>query len=94
MGRAKGEDVAWHRQQHLEIKRAALAAADLRHHPRMVRFDQAAELARQDMAAGDGEAPPIQWLGGGEVEDIFLETVGIEPPGNNACPAGCLGKLR
>ena len=51
---------------------------------RLVRLDQAAELPREEVAAGDRQPALRRRHRGGAVENILLEAVGVEPPGNHS----------
>ena len=83
MGRAELQDRGRHRQQRVQIERAGPAAPDQCRGARLPRFHTRPELARQDAAAGDRQVSPRRGLGCGQVEDVLLDDVEIEPPRND-----------
>ena len=68
----------------VQVECAGAAVPDPGDRLRVVRGDPLTELAREQMAAGDRQAPLRRRLGGRQVEHVLLDAGEIEPPGNRA----------
>ena len=84
MRRAEIQHGVGHRQQRMQIERAALAAAHQRDRPALPVLDPLAELPGQDAATRDGEVAARRWLRRRQVEDVLLQHLEIQPPRRDA----------